>query len=311
MKTEIRTLETVAAKGRLLGLDMVYHCASGHLGGSFSAMDILTVLYFEVMNVDPKNPADPDRDRFVLSKGHCTPALYPILAQRGYFPEEDLALFRSVEGHLSGHAEMNHVKGVDMSTGSLGQGISAAVGMALAGKMDKKAYRVYTVLGDGEVEEGQVWEAFLSAAKYRLDNLCAVIDVNGLQIDGKTADVMPTEPLDQKLKAFGWHVLSVDGHDLAGLTAAFAQAKTLTGAPTMILAKTIKGKGVSFMENQAGWHGKAPNAEQYQQARQELAAALAEKEGKKDGRENCDPCRLWQGTGGTGGSGAESGGFGC
>ena len=167
-----------------------------------------------------------------------------------------------------------------MSTGSLGQGISAAVGMALAGKMDKKAYRVYTVLGDGEVEEGQVWEAFLSAAKYRLDNLCAVIDVNGLQIAGKTADVMPTEPLDQKLKAFGWHVLSVDGHDLAGLTAAFAQAKTLTGAPTMILAKTIKGKGVSFMENQAGWHGKAPNAEQYQQARQELAAALAEKEGK-------------------------------
>ena len=158
MKTEIRTLETVAAKGRLLGLDMVYHCASGHLGGSFSAMDILTVLYFEVMNVDPKNPADPDRDRFVLSKGHCTPALYPILAQKGYFPEEDLALFRSVEGHLSGHAEMNHVKGVDMSTGSLGQGISAAVGMALAGKMDKKAYRVYTVLGDGEVEEGQVWE---------------------------------------------------------------------------------------------------------------------------------------------------------
>ena len=266
MKTEIRTLETVAAKGRLLGLDMVYHCASGHLGGSFSAMDILTVLYFEVMNVDPKNPADPDRDRFVLSKGHCTPALYPILAQKGYFPEEDLALFRSVEGHLSGHAEMNHVKGVDMSTGSLGQGISAAVGMALAGKMDKKAYRVYTVLGDGEVEEGQVWEAFLSAAKYRLDNLCAAIDVNGLQIDGKTADVMPTEPLD--------------GHDLAGLTAAFAQAKTLTGAPTMILAKTIKGKGVSFMENQAGWHGKAPNAEQYQQARQELAAALAEKEGK-------------------------------
>ena len=268
MKTEIRTLETVAAKGRLLGLDMVYHCASGHLGGSFSAMDILTVLYFEVMNVDPKNPADPDRDRFVLSKGHCTPALYPILAQKGYFPEEDLALFRSVEGHLSGHAEMNHVKGVDMSTGSLGQGISAAVGMALAGKMDKKAYRVYTVLGDGEVEEGQVWEAFLSAAKYRLDNLCAVIDVNGLQIDGKTADVMPTEPLDQKLKAFGWHVLSVDGHDLAGLTAAFAQAKTLTGAPTMILAKTIKGKGVSFMENQAGWHGKAPNAEQYRYTRQ-------------------------------------------
>ena len=280
MKTDMRTLEAVAAKGRLLGLDMVYHCASGHLGGSFSAMDILTVLYFDVMRVDPKTPENPDRDRFVLSKGHCTPALYPVLAQRGYFPEEDLKLFRSVDGHLSGHAEMRYVKGVDMSTGSLGQGISAAVGMALAGKMDKKDYRVYTVLGDGEVEEGQVWEAFMSAAKYGLDNLCAVIDVNGLQIDGKTADVMPTEPLDKKLEAFGWHVLTVDGHDLAALSAAFEQAKGLTGAPTMILAKTVKGKGVSFMENQAGWHGKAPNDEQYQQARQELVAALAEKEGK-------------------------------
>ena len=172
MNTDLRTLEAVAAKGRLLGLDMVYHCASGHLGGSFSAMDILTVLYFDVMHVDPNNPADPNRDRFVLSKGHCTPALYPILAQRGYFPEEALDLFRSIQGHLSGHAEMQHVKGVDMSTGSLGQGISAAVGMALAGKMDQKDYRVYAVLGDGEVEEGQVWEAFMSAAKYKLDNLC-------------------------------------------------------------------------------------------------------------------------------------------
>ncbi len=280
MKTDLRTLETVAAKGRLLGLDMVYHCASGHLGGSFSAMDILTVLYFDVMKVDPQNPTDPDRDRFVLSKGHCTPALYPILAQRGYFPEEDLNLFRSIDGHLSGHAEMHHVKGVDMSTGSLGQGISAAVGMALAGKMDRKDYRVYAVLGDGEVEEGQVWEAFMSAAKYQLDNLCAVIDVNGLQIDGKTADVMPTEPLDQKLEAFGWHVIPVDGHDFAALEAAFAQAAQVKGKPTMLLAKTVKGKGVSFMENQAGWHGKAPNAEQYEKARQELAAALAEKEGK-------------------------------
>ena len=243
-------------------------------------MDILTVLYFDVMQVDPKNPEDPNRDRFVLSKGHCTPALYPTLAQRGYFPEDDLKLFRSVDGHLSGHAEMRHVKGVDMSTGSLGQGISTAVGMALAGKMDHKAYRVYAVLGDGEVEEGQVWEAFMSAAKYSLDNLCAVIDVNGLQIDGKTTDVMPTEPLDKKLEAFGWNVLKVDGHDLAALSAAFEQAKGLSGAPTMILAKTVKGKGVSFMENQAGWHGKAPNEEQYQQARQELVAALAEKEGK-------------------------------
>ena len=280
MKTQLHTLETVAAKGRLLGLDMVYECASGHLGGSFSAMDILTVLYFETMQVDPARPDDPDRDRFVLSKGHCTPALYPILAQRGYFPEEELKLFRSVEGHMSGHAEMHHVRGVDMSTGSLGQRISAAVGMALAGKLDKKDYRVYALLGDGEVEEGQVWEAFMSAAKYHLDNLCAVIDVNGLQIDGPTADVMPTEPLDKKLEAFGWHVLKVDGHDLTAVADAFQQAKGLTGAPTMILAKTVKGKGVSFMENQAGWHGKAPNAEQYQAARQELAAALAEKEGK-------------------------------
>ncbi len=280
MKTQLHTLETVAAKGRLLGLDMVYECASGHLGGSFSAMDILTVLYFETMEVDPARPDDPDRDRFVLSKGHCTPALYPILAQRGYFPEGELKLFRSVEGHMSGHAEMHHVRGVDMSTGSLGQGISAAVGMALAGKLDEKDYRVYALLGDGEIEEGQVWEAFMSAAKYHLDNLCAVIDVNGLQIDGPTADVMPTEPLDKKLEAFGWHVLKVDGHDLTALAEAFEKAKGLTGAPTMILAKTVKGKGVSFMENQAGWHGKAPNAEQYQAARQELAAALAEKEGK-------------------------------
>ena len=260
MKTDMHTLEVVAAKGRLLGLDMVYNCASGHLGGSFSAMDILTVLYFDVMNVDPRDPANPDRDRFVLSKGHCTPALYPVLAQRGFFPEEDLKLFRSIDGHMSGHAEMRHVKGVDMSTGSLGQGISAAVGMALAGKMDKKAYRVYSILGDGEIEEGQVWEAFMSAAKYGLDNLCAVIDVNGLQIDGKTADVMPTEPLDKKMEAFGWNVIQADGHDLAALSAAFEQAKANTGAPTVILAKTVKGKGVSFMENDAGWHGKAPNA---------------------------------------------------
>ena len=277
MNNDMRGLEVVAAKGRLLGLDMVYHCASGHLGGSFSAMDILTVLYFDVMRVDPKDPKDPDRDRFVLSKGHCTPALYPILAQRGYFPEEELQMFRSVEGHMSGHAEMHHVKGVDMSTGSLGQGISAAVGMALAGKLDKKDYRVYSLLGDGEIEEGQVWEAFMAAAKYKLDNLCAVIDVNGLQIDGATADVMPTEPLDKKLEAFGWHVIKVDGHDLAALEDAFKLAQDYKGAPTMILAKTVKGKGVSFMENQAGWHGKAPNEEQYQQARQELVAALAEK----------------------------------
>ena len=280
MKTDWKTLEVAAARGRLLGLDMVYGSASGHIGGSFSAMDILTVLYFDVMNIDPANPDDPDRDRFVLSKGHCTPALYPTLAQRGYFPEEELKLFRSIDGHMSGHAEMHHVRGVDMSTGSLGQGISAAVGMALAGRLDKKDYRVYAVLGDGEIEEGQVWEAFMSAAKYHLDNLCAVIDVNGLQIDGRTADVMPTEPLDEKMAAFGWNVIKVDGHDVKALDQAFAQAKENKGAPTVLLARTVKGKGVSFMEDQAGWHGKAPNAEQYEKARAELVAALAEKEGK-------------------------------
>ena len=273
MKTEIRTLETVAAKGRLLGLDMVYHCASGHLGGSFSAMDILTVLYFEVMNVDPKNPADPDRDRFVLSKGHCTPALYPILAQKGYFPEEDLALFRSVEGHLSGHAEMNHVKGVDMSTGSLGQGISAAVGMALAGKMDKKAYRVYTVLGDGEVEEGQVWEASMLAGFRKLDNLVVIVDNNNLQIDGRIDEVNSPYPIDKKFEAFNFHVINIDGHDFDQIAAAFKEAKETKGMPTAIIAKTIKGKGVSFMEDQAGWHGKAPNDEEYKIAMEDLEKA--------------------------------------
>ena len=200
---DTKQLALTAAKARLLGLDMVYGAASGHLGGSFSAMDLLTVLYQNVMQVDPADPSDPDRDRFVLSKGHCTPALYPTLALRGYFPTEELKLFRSVNGHMSGHAEMHHVKGVDMSTGSLGQGISAAVGMALAGKLDRKNYRVYTLLGDGEIEEGQVWEAAMSAAKFHLDNLCAIVDVNGLQIDGATADVMPSEPLDKKWEAFG------------------------------------------------------------------------------------------------------------
>jgi len=273
-------LAVSAAKARLLGLEMVHAAASGHIGGSLSAMDILAVLYNEVMHIDPQNPQWPDRDRFVLSKGHCTPALYPTLALRGYFPVEELKQFRSVEGHLSGHAEMRHVPGVDMSTGSLGQGISAAVGMALAGKLSGKAYRVYTLLGDGEIEEGQVWEAAMSAAKYHLDNLCAIVDVNGLQIDGRTADVMPSEPLDQKFAAFGWQVIPADGHDYDALTAAFAQAGAVRGRPAVILARTVKGKGVSFMENEAGWHGKAPNDEQYEQARAELTAALAELEGK-------------------------------
>ena len=269
-----RELELTAAKGRRLGMEMVFRAASGHIGGSFSAMDILTELYFEEMRIDPAAPRAPGRDRFVLSKGHCTPALYSILALRGYFPEKDLELFRSIKGHMSGHPDMVHVPGVDMSTGSLGQGISAAVGMALAGKLDGAPYRVYALLGDGEVEEGEVWEAAMSAAKYGLDNLCAIVDVNGLQIDGRTADVMPSEPLDAKFAAFNWHVIRVDGHDLDALRAAFAEARQVKGQPTVLIAKTVKGKGVSFMENDAGWHGKAPNAEQYEKAMAELDAAV-------------------------------------
>jgi transketolase len=269
-------LALTADRARLLGLDMVYGAASGHLGGSFSAMDVLTVLYQNVMNIDPADPQKADRDRFVLSKGHCTPALYPTLALRGFFPVEDLKQFRSIDGHLSGHAEMHYVKGVDMSTGSLGQGLSAAVGMALA--LKGQGPRVYALMGDGEIEEGQIWEAAMAAAKFQLDDLCGIVDVNGLQIDGKTADVMPSEPLDQKWAAFGWHVIKCNGHDYADIQRAFDEAKTVKGQPTVILAATVKGKGVSFMENNAGWHGKAPNAEQYEQAKAELTAKIAELE---------------------------------
>ena len=275
-----KQLAIMATRARLLGLDAVHTAASGHIGGSLSAIDAITTLYFNVMNVDPKNPRDPDRDRFVLSKGHCTPALYPVLALRGFFPTEDLKLFRSIKGHYSGHAEMRHVKGVDMSTGSLGQGLSVAVGMALAGKTAKKDYRVYALCGDGEIAEGQIWEAAMSAAKYHLDNLCAMVDVNGLQIDGATKDVMPSEPLDKKFEAFNWNVIHVDGHVYDALEKAFADAAACKGKPTMLLLKTVKGKGVSFMENNAGWHGKAPNDEQYAQAKAEVEAKLAELEGK-------------------------------
>ena len=267
-----------ANEARILGLTMVHDAASGHPGGSMSCMDLVTALYFNVMHVDTQNPQDPDRDRFVMSKGHCSPALYPVLALRGFFPVDELHMFRRIDGHMSGHVEMHHVRGVDMSTGSLGQGISAAVGMAIAGKLDGKDYRVYAALGDGEIEEGQVWEAAMAAAKYKLDNLCAVVDVNGLQIDGKTADVMPSEPLDAKFAAFNWNVIHVDGHDYEALAAAFDVAKTVKGKPTVILAKTTKGKGVSFMENDAGWHGKAPNDEQMEQARAELTARMKELE---------------------------------
>ena len=276
----LHDLSLKAARVRSLAMDAVFSAASGHIGGSLSVADILTVLYFHTMKVDPEAPQAPDRDRLVLSKGHTTPALYATLALKGYFPVEELKLFRSVEGHYSGHPDMVHVPGVDMSTGSLGQGISAAVGMALAGQMDRKDHRIYAVLGDGEVEEGQVWEAAMAAAKYHLDNLCAVVDVNGLQIDGKTADVMPSEPLDKKFEAFNWNVIQVDGHDIAAVAAAFEAAKKGKGKPTVILARTVKGKGVSFMEGDAGWHGKAPNAEQYEKAHAELEAKIAELEGK-------------------------------
>ena len=267
-------LRLLAAKARLHAVTMVHDAASGHPGGSLSCIDAVTYLYFEKMNIRPQEPRWQDRDRFVMSKGHCSPALYPVLALRGFFPEEELKMFRRIDGHMSGHVEMKYVPGVDMSTGSLGQGISTAVGMALAGKINKRDYRVYAVLGDGEIAEGQVWEAMMAANKYHLDNLCALVDVNGLQIDGKTSDVMPTEPLDAKFKAFGWHVVTCDGHDFDSLAAAFEEAEKTKGCPTMILAKTVKGKGVSFMENNAGWHGKAPNDEQFETACAELNAEI-------------------------------------
>ncbi len=278
-KTKLQQLKLNAAKARLLGVQMVHDAASGHPGGSLSCIDVLTDLYFSQMRVDPKNPHDPDRDRFVMSKGHCSPAVYPVLALRGFFPVENLKMFRRIDGHMSGHVEMHYNPGVDMSTGSLGQGISVAVGMALAGKQSRKSYRVYAILGDGELAEGQVWEAMMAANKYHLDNLCAVVDVNGLQIDGATKDVMPTEPLDEKFAAFGCHVIKIDGHDFDQIEAAFAEAQATKGQPTVILAKTIKGKGVSFMENNAGWHGKAPNDEQWATAKAELEAAIKELEG--------------------------------
>ena len=278
-KLDLKALRLAAARSRLLAVDAVHEAASGHPGGSLSCLDMLTALYFHEMNIDPKDPKNPDRDRFVLSKGHCSPALYATLAQRGYFPEEQLKLFRSIKGHMSGHPDMVNVPGVDMSTGSLGQGLSTAVGMALAAKLQKKSYRTYAICGDGEIEEGQIWEAVMAAAKWKLDNLCIFVDVNGLQIDGPTAQVMPAEPLDAKFAAFGWEVLKIDGHDMQAILDAMAKARTVAGKPTVILAATTKGKGVSFMENQVGWHGKAPNDEQFAQAKAELEAQIKELEG--------------------------------
>ena len=269
-------LARVAYKIRKNAVTAVYSAASGHPGGSLSIADIMSVLYFDEMNIDPKNPKNPDRDRFVLSKGHCTPALYGTLAERGFFPVEDLKTFRQIDSILQGHPDMKHIPGVDMSTGSLGLGISAACGMALAGKIDKKDYRVYSVLGDGEIEEGQVWEAAMYAGHKKLDNLVAIVDNNGLQIDGKIEDVCSPYPIDKKFEAFNWHVINADAHDFDSLRAAFAEAKTVKGMPTVIVCKSIKGKGVSFMENQAGWHGVAPNDEQ-----KEIAMAELEKAGEE------------------------------
>ena len=267
---KLLSLKRTAADIRMDIIDEVFSAQSGHPGGSLSIADIITYLYFSEMNVNPNNPTWEDRDRFVLSKGHTCPALYAALAEKGFFPKEDLVTFRQADSYLQGHPDMKHIPGVDMSSGSLGQGISAACGMALSAKLQNKDFRVYTVLGDGESQEGQVWEAAMFAAHYHLDNLCAVLDFNGLQIDGRVTDVMNPTPLDEKFKAFGWNVITVNGHDFEELEAAFAKAKETKGAPTLILAKTTKSKGVSFMEDNAGWHGKAPNAEQYEIARAEL-----------------------------------------
>lgn len=276
--SEKKQLMANACKVRMGVIESTYSAKSGHPGGSLSASDLFTYLYFREMKVDPADPKWEERDRFVLSKGHTAPGLYAALALKGFFPWEELKTLRHIGSRLQGHPNMNETPGVDMSTGSLGQGISAAVGMALAGKMDARNYRVYAILGDGEIEEGQVWEAAMSAAKYHLDHLCAIVDVNGLQIDGSTADVMPSEPLDKKFEAFNWNVLHVDGHDYAAIAAALEQAAACKDKPTVILARTIKGKGVSYMENNAGWHGKAPNDEQYEIAKAELERALAELE---------------------------------
>lgn len=263
-------LENISKLIRRDIVTMLTESASGHPGGSLSIADIMAVLFFDEMNIDPKDPKNPDRDRFVLSKGHAAPALYSALARKGYFEVEELLTLRKIDSRLQGHPNMNDLPGIDMSTGSLGQGISAAVGMALAGKLDKKDYRVFTILGDGELEEGQVWEAAMSGAHYKLDNLTAFVDNNGLQIDGNIEDVMNPGPIDKKFEAFGWNVIKINGHDYDEIRDAIKKAKETKGQPTVVVCSTIKGKGVSFMENEAGWHGNAPNKEQCEQALKEI-----------------------------------------
>ncbi len=272
-KTE---LMKTACKVRMGVIEAVFSAKSGHPGGSLSISDLLTYLYFKEMKVDPKNPKWPERDRLVLSKGHTAPALYSTLAQKGYFPVEELKGLRQIGRMLQGHPDMKTIPGIDMSSGSLGQGISVACGMALSGKISNAPYRVFTILGDGEIQEGQVWEAAMFAGFRKLDNLVAIVDNNGLQIDGKIDDVNSPYPIDEKFKAFNWHVINVDdAHDFDKIEAAFEEAKTVKGKPVVIIQKSVKGKGVSFMENNAAWHGSAPNAEQYEQAMSELNAAYA------------------------------------
>ena len=272
VQEKLRMLKEKAAAVRLGALSGVHAAASGHPGGSLSIADIMTYLYFAEMKVDPANPKWEERDRLVLSKGHTAPALYAALAEKGYFPKEELLKLRQVDSFLQGHPDMKGTPGVDMTTGSLGLGISAACGMALAAKIDNKDYRTYAIIGDGESQEGQVWEACMFAAHYKLDNFCAIFDCNGLQIDGPVTEVMNPYPHDQKLEAFGFHVIRIDGHDFDQIEAAFNEAKTVKGKPCAIVAKTVKGKGVSFMENKVNWHGSAPNDEQYAQAMAELNA---------------------------------------
>ena len=267
-------LQKIATKIRLGALEGVHAAGAGHPGGSLSIAEIVAYLYFKEMNVRPEDPRWADRDRFVLSKGHTAPALYAALAEKGFFPSSELCKLRQVDSFLQGHPDMKIIPGVDMSTGSLGLGISAACGMALAGKIDNKDYRVYTIVGDGESEEGQVWEAAMFAAHYKLDNLCVILDWNGLQIDGPITEVMNPTPHDKKFEAFGFHVISIDAHDFDQIEAALAEARTVKGKPTAIIMTSVKGKGVSFMENQCGWHGSAPNDEQYAQAVAEIKATM-------------------------------------
>ena len=276
---EKKELSLMACKVRMGIIESTYCAKCGHPGGSLSAADLFTYLYFKELNVDPANPKWEDRDRFVLSKGHTAPGLYAALAHRGFFPVEDLKTLRKLGSYLQGHPNMNTVPGVDMSTGSLGQGISTACGMALAAKVKGRKNRVYTLLGDGEIQEGQVWEACMFASHYKLDNLCVIVDNNGLQIDGEVAKVMSPYPIVGKLEAFGFHVTAIDGHDFEQIEAALNEARTIKGRPSAIVMKTVKGKDVSFMENQAGWHGVAPNQAQYEQAMAELTAKMNELEG--------------------------------